>query len=190
MRASIAARTSEDVALLRALGISENLICDFEMVGACRVRECRGGLYEPDPGGRWAFITPICAHYPQTPESERPDRGPIFGGVVDLVAWSERAPENWLLRVGSAAWLGSIAPQYMDPEPIPLWRSPVSWLRNGCVGLVVLARARIEAFQVLSRCVGDLIPEDEELAERVIAALDQPFRRPNVIANRGLRHAA
>lgn len=190
MKSAVAAMTSRDVAHLVHLGVPEILVERHQMVGLARVREDRCGFYEPDPDGRWAYITPICVHFVKTPETPRPNAAWFCGNLVDLVAWDERTPEHWRLRVGSATWLGAIGPQYMDPDPVPVWRSPLRWLQNDCVGLVPLVRNRTEAFQLLSVCVGDILAEDDEHAARIADALEHPYRRPSVFANRGLRHAA
>ena len=126
------------------------------------------------------------------PNSKRPDIFPLIGKPIDLVAWCEKKPERWRLRVGAASWLGCIPPQYLKPEPVPIYRSPLSWLRKRCIGLVPLARERSEIYRLLVGCVSGTIAEDTEHAAVLRAVLEHPFRAPPVyVADREeIRRAA
>jgi hypothetical protein len=181
MRAAVAAMERRDINRLVGLGVPEILISHFEMVGVARIRADRSGLYEPDPSfGKWHWISPICVQFADTPESTRPDAFPLIGNLVDLVAWHERSPEKWLLRTGAASWMGAIEPQYLDSKPVRIWRSPLSWLRSGCAGLVPLARERSEIYRLLANCSGGLIAEDREHRDQLTAILQYPRPRPPV----------
>jgi hypothetical protein len=191
MKSAFAAMNRRDIAHLVQLGVPEILIEHFQMVGVARVRGDRSGtFYEPDKGGRWAYITPICVQYADTPESTRPDAFPLIGNLVDLVAWHERVPERWLLRAGSAEWLGCIGPQYWEPEPVRIWRSPLQWLRNRCAGLVLLACERSEIYRLLTICRGGIDAEDEPHAALLLDILEHPWPAPEVCYPEGRRRAA
>jgi hypothetical protein len=192
MKSAFAAISRLDVAHLVGLGVSEILIEHFQMVGLARVRESRGGAFwEPDPDGRWAYITPVSVHYVDRPESTRPDAVWFFGRLVDLVAWDERNPERWRLRAGSNTWLSSVEPERMEPTPVPVWRSPLSWLRGRCVGLVPLTRDRSEIYQLLAICRGGIDTGDEHHAAWLREILDRPYPAPRVFSRRQERpHAA
>jgi hypothetical protein len=49
------------------------------MIGMGRIRLSKSGPYCPDPEGRWAYLTPVRVHYPETPESTCPDSVVRFG---------------------------------------------------------------------------------------------------------------
>jgi hypothetical protein len=183
MREAFGAMQPRDIDQVVGLGIPEILIRHFQMIGLARVGEDRSGtLWQPEPFGRWAYITPYLVQYADTPESTRPDIFPLIGNIVDLVAWCEKAPERWRLRTGAATWLGCIPPQYMEPEPVPIYRSPLSWLRHRCVGLVPLARERSEVYRLLAGCASGLIGEDERHAYELREILKRPFQAPPVYA--------
>jgi len=60
-----------------------------------------------------------------------------FGGLIDLAAWE---PASFHI----ASWLGrafAISEQQIEAphlEPLPVWRSPLEWLRAGRRGIVIL----------------------------------------------------
>jgi hypothetical protein len=192
MRQAVAAMERRDIEQLVSLGIPEILIRHFEMVGIARVREDRSGkLFDFDRLGNWQWITPVCAQYCESPESTHPDTFPLIGNLVDLVAWNERAPERFRLRAGAASWLGAIWPQVMDPEPVQVWRSPLSWLRGNCVGLALLTDERAEVWRLLAH-TSAVVAEDLEHARRIRDILEHPLPAPPV-SPRALerrRHAA
>jgi hypothetical protein len=175
MRGAAEAMERRDFAQLRALGVTRLV------AGIGRVREVGEGLYEPEdsPFGHWRWITPVCIQHPDTPESDDPD-SPMCGPLVDLVAWHEAAPEAWLLRTGLAGWLGRIELQHLEPAPVRIWRSPLSWMRHGCVGMVPLSRDRRDLYFLLSRCVGGLIAENSWHAADLRQVLDYPRSQPPV----------
>ena len=181
MRKAIAALETRDVEQLVGLGVPEILIFYFQMVGIARVREDRSRtLYDPDSSGRWAYITPVCVQSSETPESTRPDAYPLIGNLVDLVAWDEKTPTQWRLRVGSASWLGCIEPQYFESDPVTIWRSPLNWLRARCQGLVILSPERAERYSLLAGCSAGLVAEDEEHAAALRDILERPWPAPRV----------
>jgi hypothetical protein len=175
MRAAGEAMELRDFAQLREMGITRL------MAGIGRVRDVGDGLYEPEdsPWGHWRWITPVLVQWPDTPESDDPE-SQICGHLIDLVAWHEAWPENWLLRIGYAAWLGAIEPQYLNPAPVQVWRSPLSWLRGGCTGLVPLCRDRSEVYSLLRYCSGGVRAEDPAHAAQLRHILEYPLPRPPV----------
>ena len=191
MRAAFAALETRDVEQLVGLGVPELLVSHFQMVGIARVREDSSRtLYDPDPGGPLAYITRVLVQFAETPESTRPDAAPLIGNPVDLVAWDEKTPEQWRLRVGSATWLGCIPPQYMEPEPVRIWRSPLNWLRGRCAGLVPLAPERGEVYRLLANCTGELVAEDAEHAAALQDILEHPWPASRVLYQTGMTRRA
>src|SRR3954464_9227500 len=108
-----------------------------------------GDMYVPDRDGPPAFVTPVLVDYADTPESPCPAQATRFGDLVDLVAWDPQHPHSWALRCGAAEWLGAIAPQYLDPPPVPIHRGPLGWLQTGCRGLVLLSREPVSQYRLL-----------------------------------------
>ena len=149
-------------------------------------------LFELDPDSEdAAFILPVRAEHPTTPESTDPAGAVRHGPIVDLLAFSPAFPHRWALRVGAATWLGAVMPQYIDPPPTPIWRNPLHWLGSDCQGLVLLGRDRRERYRVLT-CLDAIVAEDEDHAAALRDFLEQPWLSPPVYVRRGreVRHAA
>jgi hypothetical protein len=143
-------------------------------------------LFEFDPGDDgYAFILPVRAANPLTaPEAPEPEKALREGEIIDLVAFSTSFPCRWARRTGIATSLGCIEPQYLMPDPVPVWRSPLSWLLSGCRGLVLLTRDHRERYRTLSLCDA-IIAEDEEHAEQLRDLLEHPWLAPPVYVRRG-----
>jgi hypothetical protein len=70
----------------------------------------------------------------------------LDGKLVDLVRFTRKQPRGFLQHGGrvcrAASWLGAPVPPGVDedgwPIPTPVWRTPLAWLRAGCVGLCYL----------------------------------------------------
>jgi hypothetical protein len=172
----------EDRAMLAGHAIPPH---DVELlIGTARIRLfARGRLFEPDPDGGIAFVSPvrIDPHNPVSPEARAPGPCCRFGALVDLVAWHPLHPDRWALRTDAAEWLGCIEPQYMDPAPVPIRRSVLSWFRAGCTGLVLLSRVPAVQYRLLMDCHGDVIAEDTAHAAKLRQALNRPWPRPRVL---------
>ncbi|MBV9859872.1 MAG: hypothetical protein JO038_07210 [Alphaproteobacteria bacterium] len=191
MRASVAALTLSDAETLCDLGVPAGAIDLFQLIGRAAIR-VEGELFQPDPDGLPAFVTPVLCHSPVTPESPWPGSYCRLGALVDLVAWHPAHSQRWALRTGAAAWLGCIPVQFAElaPEPVPIWRSPLTWLRADSVGLALLTRDRGEGFSVLSGITGGIVAEDEAHAAELRALLRRPFPIPRVAVGREARCAA
>jgi hypothetical protein len=182
MSAAAAQLSSDDRAELIALGIDRFDVC--QLCGIAPVRRCGGELYEPDPAGRAAIITPVLVQDPATPESNLPHSYCRFGEVVDLVAWDPRRPRRWALRVGAAEWLGCIEPQYLEPDPVPIRSSVLSWFRAGCRGLVLLSRSAPDQYRLLSVCFR-IAAEDRAHQAELRRVLSLPWKAPPVLVAAG-----
>lgn len=146
-----------------------------------RLQLHRGGLFEPDPEGTAAaFIVPVRVECPETPESPDPLAAITAGDIVDLVAFTPALRVRWALRRGTAEWLGACEPQYMEPEPVRLYRSPLDWLRASCDGVVCLATAPQDTYRFLTRFYA-LSVEDEDHAAQLRGILDRPFFQPEIL---------
>ena len=137
-----------------------------------------------------AFVLPIRGGA-VSPEAADPVAEVRHGQIVDLLAFSPAFPYRWARRTGAATWLGSIEPQYMAPDPVPVWRSPLHWLGNDCRGLVLLSRDRRERYRILT-CCESIIAEDENHAEELRDLLAMPWLAPAVYVRqpREVRRAA
>ena len=90
------------------------------LVGFQKVR-ASGPYYEPDDSGSWCIVIPIDDYF----------------GIADLLAVHQTG--RWRLRTGNAVMLGAEA---LDAEVmgygLRLFRDPLSWLRAGGDGAVIL----------------------------------------------------
>lgn len=177
---ALRATTARHRAALRRLGVPRRFV---EVAPAAAVLRARveGALYTPDADGTPHYVTPVRADRVAAPwEHEHVDPELVldFGPIVDLVAWRPSAPERWTLRVGTACWLG-VTRFRLDPPPIPVWRSPLAWLRGGGIGLVPLARDARELQDLLLRLPA-LIAEDAAHGRALHALLSRPARVPPI----------
>jgi hypothetical protein len=134
-------------------------------------------------------LIPVRVDSPVLPEAADPAAAVSAGAIVDIVACHPRHPGRWALRTGVAEWLGAIPPQYLEPDPVQIWRSPIAWLRAGARGLVILSRQPADAYRVLASCHGDIVAEDATHAAE-LAGLDRPWPMPRIIVAAGAPHAA
>jgi hypothetical protein len=191
MRAASAAVSTSDIDELEALGVARREVEIFEMIGLARIaRVTDSELYEPDDAGGWAFITPVLTQHATGPESQRPEIFVRFGNIVDLVAWDPQEPRQWALRAGQTTWLGCVPPQYLDPEPVAVWRSILTWFRHGCAGVVPMSRDPVEIYRLIMEFPGGIIAEDELHAAELRRILERPWPLPAISFATEVRLAA
>ena len=136
-----------------------------------------------------AFVIPVRVENHITPEVSDPVQTVRDGKIVDLVAFHPAHSHCWALRYGSAEWLGAIEAQYLDPEPVPVWRSPLSWLRADCRGLLLLGD-RASQYRILT-LLNSIVAEDERHAAELRCVLARPWPVPQVVSSQAeVRHAA
>ena len=176
---------AEDVQPLRAAGITETML-RLLPVALDRIT-VRGQLYEPDPDGGFAYILAVRADNPATPKTPDPETVIADGDMVDLIAFHPAYPRRWALRVGAAEWLGAVEPQYMQPAPVRIWRSPLAWLRAGCRGLVLLSNDRRDQYRHLAS-LGSIIAEDAHHAAELQQLLEHPWPTPTVLVGNRDHH--
>jgi len=152
--------------------------------------------YEPDPDGRPAWIVPVTAVDPEMPdriESIDPDAVISGSNIIDTVAFSLTHNE-FPLRTRLGSVLGVVRPQYCEPEPVPVHRSVLGWLRASCCGIMILTSDRVEAGRILRQIARLRSGEDDEehadeieakTADRLSAARVAPVRS----AQRDTRHS-
>jgi hypothetical protein len=192
MRQAFVALRPNDRRELLDYGVHARDIDCFQMVGRAKIQR-RGDHYEPDTAGRWAYVTPVLALWPESPETPDPDVMCRFGNIIDLLAWHPDRPNRWATRTGNGESLGAIEPQLCEPNAVPVWRSPLNWFRAGCRGLVILSRNQSSAYRILACCIGGILAEDEPHNHQIKWILNRSFLAPTVrVMNSGkqLRHAA
>ena len=178
LRRALEGMTPTQLGKLRAAGIHAAV-----SIGVSRI-VVEGERYTPwgDTAG-CAFIVPIRGDWPDTPETTRGIEAVRSGYLIDLLALHPARPERWALRRGVATWLGSLAPQYCNPRPVRIWRTPLRWLQADCDGLCLLMKDAVENYRILSGC-RSIMAEDEIHARELRRILERPWAGPEV------RHAA
>jgi hypothetical protein len=189
LAAAVRALSDDQANMLVACGVNR-LDIDLGMVGGVLAR-IEGDFYVLDPdGGRPAFVTPVRVDTASSPESRVPDSTVRMGSLIDLVAWHPARPNSWAQRIGTAEWLGAIDPQYLDPAPVLVRSSPLSWFKSGCSGLVPLSRQTPDIYRLLVGCRSGVVAEDDAHAAKLRRILERPWSAPPVFVKRERRHAA
>lgn len=143
----------------------------------------RGETYVPDPDdGGAAYVLPVRVNDPVTAEAIDPWGAVCSADIVDLLAFHPAHPARWALRTGYAEWLGAVPPQYLKPGPVPVWRSPLNWLRAGCIGIVPLSREPAAIYRLLLG-LWEIAVEDEE-HEAELGDVFKRARVPRIIVGR------
>lgn len=153
--------------LLESLGVSRETVCDIMRhdygFGVQRVTAADDGLYVPG-NGEMHLILPVRDN----------------GELVDLCAMRSADPAGWLLRTGYGWALG--LERGLEPhswgDPVPVWLTPLSWLRAGCAGLVVLDWDAPEVRYLAG--LPNLVCETAAQASRLREALTVPVRLPQI----------
>jgi hypothetical protein len=169
-----------DLKPLIAVGVGWQAITDAVPAYCSNVKVTSSTFEFVEDGGS-AFVLPVRVETPLTPEASDPAQAIRDGWIVDLVAFHPAHPSRWALRRGTAEWLGAVEPQYLDSEPVPVWRTPLAWLEAGCRGLVLLSREHTSQYRVLSG-LGEVVAEDTWHAAELRQTLARPWPIPQVIS--------
>ena len=101
---------------------------------------------------------------------------------VDLVAWTVDGPEQISLMTGAADGLGCDqveAPwSWFDRESFPVHRTPLCWLKAGCIGVCILNHHTAPVW--LSKAIGRLEAEDRQHAVELHGLLNISFPRSRI----------
>ena len=134
--------------------------------GIASIKPLRNGRFKFDDAGLEALILPVFDTIPGL-VGARAERH--VEELRDLVAVDVDHPDRYWRRRGKAVVLGNafleIAGQ--EFEPVPVFSTPVSWLRSSGAGIVVLDWCYIRDL-LLDR---ELIAEDVDLGNRLAAVL-------------------
>ena len=155
---------------LRAARLGSDLPADFwfgaGMPGLAGIRPTRDGRFEFAEDGLTAVIVPAYDCIPGMLDAN-PERH--VEELRDLVAADLDHPERYWRRRGEALVLGSVYLEIagQEGEPVPVFSTPMSWLRSGGAGVAVL-----DWEWVPDLLLGhELIAEDVALGTRLEAAL-------------------
>ncbi len=136
------------------------------MAGLANIKRTRNGRFVFAEGRKAALIVPA---YHVIPGGLDANPAAHVEHLVDLVAVDVDHPDRFWRRRGDAVVLGNayleVAGQ--DLEPVPVYRNPLTWLRAGGAGIVVLDWDYARDL-LLDH---DLIAEDVELGNRLEASL-------------------
>lgn len=166
--ASAAKRTSLlTVRRLVSLGVSLTTVAELRRdrwgYGVAPVADAGGGLFSPGEGPQHLLL-------------------PVHddGELVDLVAFRANDPANWLVRTGHGWALGLDLglEAHCRGNPVPLWATPLDWLRADCSGLCVLDWGAPEIRYLLD--LPHLECASAELAAILRSALSRPVRFPTI----------
>jgi hypothetical protein len=122
-RAAQLATRGADLRPLLAAGIEPRTIA--ALAPAMTRIAVGGATYQPDPAGGIAFVLPVRIDNPLTAEAADPAATVRSGKIADLLAFHPAHPLRWALRCDAAEWLGAVEPQYLKPDSVPIWRSPL-----------------------------------------------------------------
>jgi hypothetical protein len=126
-----------------------------------------GATYEPMEHGKRAFIMPAV-----------PLREDVLDNDVgDLIAWHPENPEKWWCRLGALPFLNFEAVERAAHyhEPLRLRALPLSWLKSGGQGAVILDQSA--HLPLWLGGVSKIIFEDLVLAKRVKARMRKQERQ-------------
>jgi hypothetical protein len=171
-------REPQKAALLSA-GVPPKLIL-LGFVGAARV-VFEGATYHESEDGEAAFLVPVRVDpdNPNSFETEDPAGAVWLGDVIDVVAFAAKNPNRWATQRDSAVVLGAIEPQLLSPVAVPIWRTPLNWLRASAVGLCPLTRHRGETQQILLTC-RSILGEDAGHARELKRITGRPYPIPKI----------
>lgn len=162
-----------------ALGVPFALTLHFGLLGTARVL-VEGRRYQPHDRGEWALLVAIRGDPDGHSECDDPFASITSGLLLDIVAIPLRSPNDWALRRGSVTHVGAVEPQILGPDPVPVWRSPLAWLRSGCVGVALLTDDSREQASILRDLAG-IISEDAAHGREIKALLERPFPTPPIL---------
>lgn len=130
-------RDCRDPTVAASLGVSNLAAARAGGIGITNI-ETDGLYWGPHPEGKPAIILPVCTGV----------HG--WGDLVDLVAFDTSDPSRWRVRSGNARALGEwfihccrdATPLWSLPGDdvmhLPVFRTPLNWLRHECKGAVIL----------------------------------------------------
>jgi hypothetical protein len=140
-------------------------------------------LYEPAEDGGAAFVIPAtCCDPRRLEEIEAVEPLDVVrtGAVVDLVAFHPECRNQFALRTGAAVVLGSVEPQYLEPDRVPVWADVGDWLRASCRGIILLTRDGHQKGRILRR-LESIEAQDPARVKAALSLPEWPTARPTPV---------
>lgn len=118
---------------LDKFGIKPNHAIAAGGLGVAKISLISNGFFEFG-GELSAVILPVYWGAIPTEEALVPD-----WELEDILAFNPNEPEKWWMRTGGAPLLGAgaLSDQLLG-KPLHVYRTPLSWLKGGCDGVVLL----------------------------------------------------
>ncbi len=126
---------------LRAARLGDDIVPDFwwgaGLPGLANIKLTTGGKFEFAEDGKAALIVPAYDTIPGNLDAN-PERH--VEHLIDLVAVDVDQPARFRRRRGEALVLGNAFLEIAGQEcaPVPVFKNPLTWLRAGGAGIVVL----------------------------------------------------
>ncbi len=139
--------------------------------------------YQPTPHGEPALIIACRGDPSGDPECDHPFAMVTGGPLLDLITVPFKRPQSWAARIGSATFLGACEPQFVSPPPVPIWRSPINWVRSGCEGICLLTDDAREKQAILLR-FRSIAAEDVKHGEELRKIAARPWVVPRIVVPR------
>ena len=144
---------------VRSSGIDMPMV--YRFAGLLAVTKCTflpGGRFDwASEGGEFAAVIEVV-------EIERGE--PV---TRDLTAWAIAEPARFGTAMGAASILGGDQlrnpASFFPDQPLPVWRTPLGWVKAGCRGVVLLDEA--SGPRRLAGDLGKLLVEDLEHAREI-----------------------
>jgi hypothetical protein len=116
----------------------------------------------------------VRGHGDGTLEADDPMRLVREGPILDLLTFDPLKPEPWTLARDAVLVLGAIEPQFLDPAPVPVHRTPVDWLRASGEGIVLLGGDRHDRRRMLGCCRGGIVAGSPAHGAQLKMLMSQP----------------
>lgn len=159
---------------LATLGVSPQAVgrlnCSQPSIGAVRIEDMGGGLFQPSDTGEGACIVACCG-----PEDEWGNRP-----INDLIAFHIASPDRWWWRTGEASLLGEHMVVNDIGEPVPVVATPADWLALAGHAICILDWSNTSPAWPALRSGPSLSFSDGALRQKVRDALVETARLPHM----------
>lgn len=166
--------------------ITTGLITDYVPVGIVAAETSHSGSWQPYESGRQLLVSPVVHGTVKNLE------------IYDIVAWDPSEPDRLWHRTGNgvvlnpdAVFTAALEQRWEDEAAaigsLRIFENPLSWLRAGCKGVVILDWRRCIPLHLSN--ITDVRCETDDLARRLYDAytIDD---RPNFYKRKGQSLAA
>ena len=143
-----------DEILVERHGVTD--IAARQLCGLAKIVRMGTRFFEFSPGGASHIIVPVIDCHERS--------------IVDLLAFSSDEPNKWLFRIGSERLLDgdALGDQHLG-KPLHIFRTPLSWLKCRCAGVVIFDIER--AFIDLKTAPNGIVGEDDDHTDEIRRAM-------------------